>query len=59
MLELLITVIILGIIFWFVETYVPMSDPFKSLFRVVAVIIVLVLLLNFLGVGGLGRFSIR
>jgi len=58
MIELLITLIILGIIFYFVETYVPMSEPFKAMVRILAVIIVLLILLNFLGYGGsLGRLG--
>jgi hypothetical protein len=59
MIELLVTIIILGILFWFVETYVPMSEPFKALVRIIAILIVLLLILQFVRGGSLGILNIR
>jgi hypothetical protein len=55
---LLVLIIILGLVFYFVESQVPMSPPFKVGVRILAVIIVLVLLLNFLGIN-IPRLNIR
>lgn len=48
MIELLILIIVLGVIFYFVEM-IPMSDPFKVLARVVIILIALLLLLRAVG----------
>lgn len=41
MIMLLLFVVLLGVGLYFVETYVPMAPPFKTLLRVLAVIFVL------------------
>lgn len=49
MIALLGTLVLLGLIFYFV-TYIPMIDPYPQIVRVVAIIIAVVLVLGFLGV---------
>lgn len=49
---LLLFIVILGVIAYFVEAYIPMSEPFKMLFRVIVVIVVILLLLNAFGIVG-------
>lgn len=48
MMTLLLTLIILGIIFYFIGM-IPMAEPFPAIIRAVAVIIAIVLVLQFLG----------
>jgi hypothetical protein len=52
---LLVAVVIVGLIVWVVETVLPLPEPFRTVVRVIGVIIVLVLLIQFLGLldGGL------
>lgn len=48
---LLVTLIVLGLVLYLVETYIPMSPPIKTVLRVVVVVVlVLWLLQTFLGV---------
>jgi hypothetical protein len=47
--SLIIALIILGVIFYFIEM-VPMAQPFPRIIQAVAIIIALVLVLQFLGV---------
>lgn len=49
MIDLLVTLVVLGLLVWFLETYIPMADPFKVGVRIVAALIVLAMLLNLLG----------
>lgn len=48
MLELLATLVILGLVFYIV-TLIPMAEPFPQIIRVVAILIAVVLILNALG----------
>jgi len=52
MIGLLFTIAILGVVAWFIQTYVPMAAPFKTLFTIICVIVAIFLLLNFFGVVG-------
>jgi predicted membrane chloride channel (bestrophin family) len=47
--SLLLPIVILGVAFYLIETYVPMSPPFQTAFRIVAVVIVLLLLFRLAG----------
>jgi hypothetical protein len=53
MIALLLLIVLLGVGLYFVETYVPMAPPFRTLLRVVVVILVLVYLWRVLGGGDL------
>lgn len=50
MIELIITLVILGVILYFVETYIPMSPPFKMAIRIIVVIGLLLYLLQVFGI---------
>lgn len=49
MISLIITLVILGLVFWFLEQ-IPMDPVFKTGIRVLAIIIVLFLVLQALGI---------
>ena len=51
---LLIAVLIVGLIVWVIETLLPLPSPFAMVVRVIGVVIVLLLLIEFLGVLGPG-----
>ena len=50
MLTLILTIAIIGLLVYLIETYIPMSPPIATLLRVVVVVCVVVYLLRFLGV---------
>ena len=50
MIEALIVLIILGVVFYLVETYIPMSPPFKTILRIVVVILLILWLLQIAGI---------
>lgn len=52
---LLITLVVLGLIFYCIEL-IPMAAPFPTIIRVVAVIIALLIVLQFFGVLGTGTY---
>lgn len=57
--SLIITLILLGLVFYFINM-IPMADPFPKIIRVVAIIIAVVLILQWLGVNtGLPTISFR
>lgn len=49
MLTLLATLIILGLVFYFINL-IPMAEPFPQIVRVVAILIAVVIVLNALGI---------
>ena len=49
MISLLITLVIIGLVLYLVETYIPMSPPIKTVLRVVVVIILCLYLLKMFG----------
>lgn len=46
MIQLLVILIIVGVLLWLVNTYVPMQPPFKTIVNVVAVLLVVLYVLN-------------
>jgi len=50
MVELLVIIIVVGVILWFVNQYVPMSPPFKTAVNVVAVLFLLLYVLQWFGI---------
>jgi hypothetical protein len=50
MIALILTLVLLGVILWAVETYIPMAPPIKMLIRVVVVIFVVLWLIRMFGV---------
>jgi hypothetical protein len=52
MIGLLVIVIVVGVILWFVNQYVPMSPPFKTAVNVIAVLLLLLYVLHAFGLVG-------
>lgn len=48
--SLLVTIAALGFLSWLVTTYVPMMEPFATLFRVVVVIVIILFVLKYVSV---------
>lgn len=46
----IIYIIVIGLIFYLVETYIPLSPPFQTMLRIIGVFIVIVLILALCGV---------
>jgi hypothetical protein len=52
MISLIITLIVIGVLLWLVNTYLPMDGKIKKIINVVVVICVVVWLLSVFGVVG-------
>jgi hypothetical protein len=50
MIALLLTLVVVGVILYLIETYIPMSPPIKTVLRVVVVIILVLWLLRLFGI---------
>ena len=48
MISLVLVLIVIGVLLWFVETYIPMAPPLKTLIRVVVVLALLIWLVKIL-----------
>ena len=55
MISLIITLIVIGVLLWLVNTYIPMDGKIKQIINVVVVICVIVWLLSVFGVLGHSR----
>ena len=52
MLSLIITLIVIGVLLWLVNTYIPMDGKIKNVLNVVVIICVVLYLLSVFGVLG-------
>jgi hypothetical protein len=57
LITVIIVLIIIGVLLWLVNTYIPMAGSIKTILNVVVIILVILWLLNVFGL--LGRFNIR
>lgn len=48
--QILIVLVIVGVVLWLVQTYIPMAAPIKTIITVVVVLILCVWLLTLFGV---------
>lgn len=60
LINLVVTLIVVGLLLWLVNTYIPMDRKIKSILNVVVVIVVVLWLLQVFGVlGSLGSLRIE
>jgi hypothetical protein len=52
LLAIVITLIVVGVLLWLEETYIPMDATIKKLIRIVVIIVTVIWLLQVLGVWG-------
>ena len=52
LITILISLIVVGVLLWLVNTYIPMDGKIKKILNIVVVVIVILWLLNVLGVWG-------
>jgi hypothetical protein len=52
LISLVITLIVVGVLLWLVNTYIPMEPAIKKIINVVVIIVVVLWLLNAMGVLG-------
>jgi hypothetical protein len=59
LMTVLVTLIVVGIVLWLINTYIPMDGKIKQILNVVAVVAVVVWLLKVFGVlGNLGNVQV-
>jgi hypothetical protein len=60
LLSVIIVLIIIGVLMYLVNTYIPMAAPIKSILNIVVIICVIVWLLQVFGlISGIGNVSLR
>jgi hypothetical protein len=52
LITIVISLIVVGVLLWLVNTYIPMDGKIKKILNIVVVVIVILWLLNVLGVWG-------
>lgn len=58
LIQLVITLVVVGVILWAINNYIPMQANIKKILNIVVVIVVILFLLNAFGIIGSGT-SIR
>jgi hypothetical protein len=59
LISLVIILIVIGVLMWLVNTYIPIAPPFKQIINVVVIIAVVLWLLSVTGVlGGVGDVKV-
>ncbi|HXJ14092.1 MAG TPA: Thivi_2564 family membrane protein [Candidatus Limnocylindrales bacterium] len=49
LITIVITLIVVGVLLWLANTYIPMADPIKKIINIVVIIAVVLWLLNVFG----------
>jgi hypothetical protein len=59
--SLLVVLIVVGVILWLVNTYIPMAPPIKTVINVITVLVLCLWLLSLFGIGDIyvGRHVVR
>ena len=52
LLNLILTIVVVGVLLWLINTYIPMQSTVKSILNIVVVIVLIVWLLNAFGLIG-------
>lgn len=50
MIQILVTLVVVGVVLWLVNTYIPMAAPIKTVINIVIVLILCIWLLNTFGI---------
>ncbi len=59
LMNVLVTLVVVGIVLWLVNTYIPMDSKIKQILNIVAVVAVVLWLLNVFGlIGNLGNVQV-
>jgi hypothetical protein len=59
LITIVITMIVVGVLLWLINTYIPMDAKIKQLLNIVVVIVVVIWLLNVFGViGSVGNIRV-
>jgi hypothetical protein len=53
--QVLVVLVVVGVILWLVQTYIPMAPPIKT---ILTIVVVLFLCIWLLGVFGIGHYTI-
>ncbi len=48
---LVVTIVVIGLIAWLINTYLPIPQPYKNILNVVLIIIAIIVALNAFGIG--------
>ena len=54
MIQLLVTLVVIGVVWYLIETYVPMAEPIKTIIRIVLILFLCLWLLSTFGILGGG-----
>jgi hypothetical protein len=52
LLQLIVVLIVVGLVWWLVTSYLPIPQPIKTIISVLAVLILIILLLSWVGLLG-------
>ncbi len=58
LITVIVTLVVVGLILWLINRYIPMASSIKSILNVVVIIIVIVWLLKVFGIWGGGNLAI-
>ena len=59
MINLILVLVVLGVCWWLIDKFVPLPAPIKTIVTVIAVILLCLLLLSFVGIGpGVGDLRV-
>jgi uncharacterized membrane protein len=50
LIQLLVVLVVVGVVLWLINTYVPMQAPFKTIINIIVVLFVCIWLLNAFGI---------
>ncbi len=59
-LTIILVLIVVGVLLWLINTYIPMAAPIKTILNIVVIICVILWILSLFGlISGFGNISLR
>ena len=52
MIQVIVVLVVIGVVLWLINTYVPMQPPFKTILNVIIILMLCLWLLSLVGVIG-------
>lgn len=54
LLNLVIVLIVIGVLMWLVNKYIPMAEPYRTIINILVIVVICIWLLQTLGIWGSG-----
>lgn len=56
---IIVVLVVIGVVLWLINTYVPMASPIKTILNIIIVLAVIIWILSLLGLFDIGSLKVK